>query len=210
MTPRRHRHVSRGGSAPLRHAFLPLLAIRLFFNSFPSRLPSRAVRRRVAARSGHVLQSLCLRQRYARNVYQVDSRSGHLRRSNIHLHEPFRLLPFASDLTQRRNCLRSLRLARRHRSMIPPSSFCEPAGWTLGAFVACARLAASLEDLRVAEVAGVAAKGCQIRGAVADDRGHAALGSAVEGLLKLFIRSIVVDGLLLQGQVVVGLERRRR
>ena len=94
--------------------------------------------------------------------------------------------------------------------MIPPSSFCKPAGCTLGAFVACARLTAALEDLRVAEVAGVTAKGRQICGAVADDRGQAALGSTVERLLNLLTRSIVVDGLLLQGQVVVGLERCRR
>jgi hypothetical protein len=91
--------------------------------------------------------------------------------------------------------------------MISLSNFCKPAGRTLGAFVACARLAASLEDLRVAEVARVTAKGRQIRGAVADDRRQAALRSAVERLLKLFTWSIVVDGLLLQGQVVVGLER---
>jgi hypothetical protein len=49
MTPRRHWHVSRGGSAPLRRTFLPLLAIRLFFYSFLSHLPGRAIRRRVAA-----------------------------------------------------------------------------------------------------------------------------------------------------------------
>lgn len=74
----------------------------------------------------------------------------------------------------------------------------------------CARLTASLEDLRVAEVAGVTTKGCQICGAVADDWSHAALGSAVEGFLELFAGSILVDGLLLQGQVVVSLDRRRR
>ena len=76
--------------------------------------------------------------------------------------------------------------------------------------VACARLAASLEDLRVAEVAGVTSEGGQVRETVVDDGCSAALSGAVQGLLELLVRSILVDRLLLQGQVVVGLDCGRR
>lgn len=210
MAPRRHRHVSRGSSSPLRRALLPLLAVGLFVYASLSRLPSRSIRRRVATRSGHVLQSLRLRLCDARNVHQVDSRRGDLRSPDVQLHDSLLVLPFSSHLAGSYHSLRSLRLVRRHRPIISPGSFCEPTGWTLSMLVACARLAASLEDLRVAEVAGVTSEGGQVRETVVDDGCSAALSGAVQGLLELLVRSILVDRLLLQGQVVVGLDCGRR